>query len=83
MKLTDNERAVFEYVKANGTVSIPEIASALGKTTRQVMPNITAMVKGKKQGLLSREDRTGEGSEKPVGYISVTPEGQSFVESDE
>lgn len=83
MKLTENETNVLNYVKENGKVSIDEIAAALGKTNRQVRPNLTALTTGKKAGLLSEEKVTVEGADKPVAYFTVTDAGVNFVPSED
>ena len=83
MKLTENETNVLNYVKENGEVSIDEIAAALGKTTKQIRPNCTALVSGRKAGLLAEKKKTIEGAEKPVAYFTATDAGMHFVPSED
>lgn len=81
MKLTEKSNEVFEYVKANGgKVSIEELAEALGRMPRSVGANVTDLTK---KGLAAREKVEVEGLDKPVTYVVLTEEGQTFVPSED
>jgi DNA-binding MarR family transcriptional regulator len=78
MKLTEKSLEVFNYVKENGgRVSIDELATALGRTTRSVGANVTDL---SKKGLAAREKVAGEGEDaKEITYVVLTAEGAAFV----
>lgn len=76
-KLTEKSMEVFEYVKAaGGRVSVPELASALGRTERSVGANLTDL---KKKGFGEREKVEVEGEEKPITYFAMNAEGMAWV----
>lgn len=75
IKLTEKSTEVFNYVKANGKVSIPEIAEALNRGARSINANITDLTK---KGLAVRTKEDVEGEDKPVTYITLTAEGEAF-----
>lgn len=79
-KMTANELAVFEFLKANGgRATIDEVAEALGKTTRQISPNVNAFAK---EGLAFRDKVEVEGADKPVTYVQLTDEGMAFTQAE-
>lgn len=82
MKLTEKSQAVFDYIKANGgKVTIDELCSALDKAPRSINANVTDL---SKKGLVTREKVAGEGEDaKEITYAVITPEGASFVPSDD
>ena len=81
MKLTEMSNEVFNYVKENGgRVSIDELASATGRSTRSVGANVTDLTK---KNLSVREKENVEGAEKPVTYVQITDEGKAFVPTEE
>ena len=81
MKLTEKSNEVFEYVKANGGhVSVEEICTATGRTSRSINANINDLVK---KGLAEREKVEVKGEEKPVTYVNITEAGKDFVPSDD
>jgi predicted transcriptional regulator len=82
MKLTEKSQGVFDYIKANGgKVTIDELCSALDRTARSVNANVTDL---SKKGLVVREKVTAEGEdEKEITYAVLTPEGATFVPSDD
>ena len=81
MKLTAMSNEVYEYVKANGTVSVEDIATATGRTPRSINANITDLVK---KGLALRDKQPGEGEDaKDITYVSLTDAGIEFVPSDD
>ena len=78
MKLTEKSQEVFDYIKANGgKVSIDELATACGRTTRSVGANVTDL---SKKGLVVREKVAGEGEDaKEITFVVLTDEGAAFV----
>lgn len=82
MKLTEKSQAVFDYIKANGgKVTIDELCSALDKAPRSINANVTDL---SKKGLVTREKVAGDGEDaKEITYAVITPEGESFVPSDD
>lgn len=81
MKLTEKSLEVFNYVKDNGgKVSIPEIATALGRSERSIGANVTDLTK---KEIAVREKVEVEGAEKPITYVVLTEMGKTFVPSDE
>lgn len=74
MKLTAMSKEVFEYLKANGDVSIDEMVNALGRGARSIGANVTDL---QKKGFVIRDKRDVEGAEKPVTYVVMTDEGKS------
>lgn len=78
MKLTEKSQSVFDYVKANGKVTIAELATALERTDKSVGANVTDLTK---KGLAVRIKEAVEGEEKPVTYVELTEEGLAFVPS--
>lgn len=76
IKLTEKSKEVFDYVKANGKVSIAELATATGRSARSVGANVTDLTK---KGLAVRDKVEIEGEEKPVTYVSLTAEGEAFT----
>ena len=86
MKLTENASLVFNYVKDNGgRVSIPELATALGKTEKSINGTVTALgCKGPHaKGLVDRDKVSVEGQEKPITYVVLTEAGRTFVPSED
>lgn len=79
-KLTDNQRAVIEYLKDNGRVEFTELCTALGKEQKQLNPVITGLgTKGPRaKGLVDYEKVTVENEDKPVKYVFLTPAGQDL-----
>ncbi len=81
MKLTAMSSEVFNYVKDNGgRVSIDELSSAIGRSTRSVGANVNDL---KNKGLVIRDKVAVEGEEKPITYVQITEEGKTFVPSDD
>lgn len=82
MKLTEKSQIVFDYIRNNGgKVSIEELATALGKTTRSIGANVTDL---SKKGLVVREKVAGEGEDaKDVTYAVITPAGAEFVPTED
>lgn len=82
MKLTEKSQGVFDYIKANGgKVTIDELCSALNRAPRSINANVTDL---SKKGLVTREKVAGDGEDaKDITYAVLTPEGASFVPSDE
>lgn len=86
MTLTEKQTAVFNYVKANGgRVSMDELCAALDTDAKHLNPVVTTLgVKGDRaKGLVDYEKVTVEGAEKPVKYIFLTEQGQSFEPSED
>lgn len=85
MKLTENQTAVFNYLKENGKVTMDELCEALGKDAKHLNPVITTLgCKGERaKGLVDYEKVAVEGQEKPVKYVFLTEAGESFVPSDD
>ena len=86
MKLTENASLVFNYVKDNGgRVSIPELATALGKTEKSCL--VALLVVGSRffgcLGAVDREKVSVEGQEKPITYVVLTEAGRTFVPSED
>lgn len=85
-KLAENSAKVLEFLQQNDAgegVSVHEIAEALGKTTRSVIPTITLSLgtapKDGSRGILATyEKREVEGEDKPVGFAVLTEEGLNF-----
>lgn len=78
--MTELELGVFNYLKDNGgKISIDEMAEALGRTTRSIGANVTALAKEENGGLVIREKVTVEGQEKPVTYVVLTEAGKAFT----
>lgn len=82
MKLTEKSQGVFDYIKANGgKVTIDELCSGLDRTARSVNANVTDL---SKKGLVTREKVTADGEDaKEITYAVLTPEGATFVPSDD
>lgn len=81
MKLTEMSASVFNYVKDNGgKVSIDELVEALGRSSRSIGANVTDLTK---KGLVVRDKVEVEGAEKPVTYVVLTEDGQTFVPSED
>ena len=81
MKLTQMSASVFNYVKDNGgKVSIDELVEALGRSSRSIGANVTDLTK---KGLVVRDKVEVEGAEKPVTYVVLTEDGQTFVPSED
>lgn len=81
MKLTQMSASVFNYVKDNGgEVSIDELVEALGRSSRSIGANVTDLTK---KGLVVRDKVEVEGAEKPVTYVVLTEDGQTFVPSED
>ena len=82
MKLTEKSQSVLDYIKANGgKVTIDELCSALDRAPRSVNANVTDL---SKKGLVTREKVAGDGEDaKDITYAVITPEGATFVPSDE
>jgi predicted transcriptional regulator len=80
-KLTEMSNAVFSYVKDNGgKVSIDELVEALGRSSRSIGANVTDLTK---KGLVVRDKVEVEGAEKPVTYVVLTEDGQTFEPSED
>lgn len=81
MKLTEKSSEVLNYAKENGgRVSVEEICKAVGRESRSVNANVNDLVK---KGLALRDKVEVEGAEKPVTYIVLTDDGQTFVPSED
>lgn len=81
MKLTQMSASVFNYVKDNGgKVSIDELVEALGRSSRSIGANVTDLTK---KGLVVRDKVEVEGAEKPVTYVVLTEDGQTFVPTED
>lgn len=81
MKLTEMSASVFNYVKDNGgKVSIDELVEALGRSSRSIGANVTDLTK---KGLVVRDKVEVEGAEKPVTYVVLTEDGQTFVPTED
>ena len=81
MKLTQMSASVFNYVKDNGgKVSIDELVEALGRSSRSIGANVTDLTK---KGLVVRDKVEVEGAEKPVTYVVLTEDGQTFVPAED
>lgn len=82
MKLTEMSTSVLNYVKENGgRVSIPELATALGRSERSVGANVTDLTK---KGLAVRDKVAGETADaKAITYVVLTDEGINFVPSED
>ena len=85
MKLTANQEKVWDYLKANGRVTMDELCEALGTDAKHLNPVITTMgCKGERaKGLVDYEKITVEGEEKPVKYVFLTEAGINFVPSED
>lgn len=85
MKLTANQEKVWDYLKANGRVTMDELCEALGTDAKHLNPVITTMgCKGERaKGLVDYEKITVEGQEKPVKYVFLTEAGINFVPSED
>jgi DNA-binding MarR family transcriptional regulator len=81
-KLTERSLEALNYIKANGgKVSTAELASALDRTVKSVVPTITDLTK---KGLAVRESVAGATPEdKPVVYAVLTEEGKNFVQPED
>lgn len=88
-KLAEKTGEVFAYLQAHDTgegVSIAEIAEAVGREPRSVLPSVTLGLAAKKDGsrpALAIYEKRDEGGEKPVGYAVLTEEGRNFVDEDD
>ncbi len=76
IKLTEKSQEVFDYVKANGKVSIEELTTATGRNARSVGANVTDL---SKKGLAERVKEDVEGADKPVTYVVLTADGEAFA----
>ena len=75
MKLTPMSAEVFDYIKENGgRVSIDELCSATGRTSRSVGANVTDL---SKKGLVVREKE--ESGDSVITYAVLTEDGYSFT----
>lgn len=85
MKLTANQDKVWNYLKANGKVTMDELCEALGTDAKHLNPVITTLgCKGERaKGLVDYEKVAVEGQEKPVKYVFLTDAGINFVPSEE
>lgn len=85
MKLTPNQAKVWDYLKANGRVTIDELCEALGSDAKHLNPVITTMgCKGERaKGLVDYEKVEVEGADKPVKYVFLTEAGINFVPSED
>lgn len=85
MKLTEKQTAVFNYLKANGRVTMDELCNALGSDPKHLNPVLTGLgVKGEHaKGLVDYEKVAIEGQEKPVKYVFLTEAGEVFVPSED
>lgn len=80
IKLTEKSKEVFDYIKANGKVSITELTTATGRGARSINANVNDLVK---KGLTERDKVEVEGEDKPVTYVSLTAKGETFVQPEE
>ena len=79
MKITPKSEEVLNYVRDNGgKVAIDEICTALGRAARSVGANVTDLTK---KGLAVRVKEAGE--EKEITFVELTPEGKTFVPTEE
>lgn len=78
-KLTEKSNAVYTYLIENGGhVSIEELATALGTTTRSVGANVTDLTK---KSLAVRVDVEVEGADKPAKYVDLVPDHAAVFEA--
>lgn len=75
IKLTEKSAEVFNYVRENGKVSIPEIAAAVQRAPRSVSANVTDLTK---KGLVVRVKEVVEGEENEVTFVQLTSDGVAF-----
>lgn len=75
IKLTEKSAEVFNYVRENGKVSIPEIAAAVQRAPRSVSANVTDLTK---KGLVVRVKEAVEGEEGEVTFVQLTADGVAF-----
>lgn len=75
IKLTEKSAEVFNYVRENGKVSIPEIAAAVQRAPRSVSANVTDLTK---KGLVVRVKEAVEGEENEVTFVQLTADGVAF-----
>lgn len=79
MKLTQMSNEVYSTIKnTTKELTVDEIATLVGRSTRSVNANITDL---SKKGLVAREKR-GEGDEAKT-YVVLTDEGRNFVPTEE
>jgi DNA-binding MarR family transcriptional regulator len=78
-KLTERSLEALNYIKENGgKISTAELASALNRTVKSVVPTITDLCK---KELVVRETVAGATAEdKPVVYAVITEAGKNFVQ---
>lgn len=81
MALKENSRKVFDYVKSldGANVTAADIAEATGLEVRSVNGIVTSAFQ--KKGLMERipaEIELEDGTHKPVKFIKLTAEGESF-----
>lgn len=86
-KLAAGTAEVLDYLKQfdNGEgCSIEEIANALNRSMKSILPTVTLSLAKKKDGsreaLAVYEKRTVEGKEKPVGYAVLTDAGRVYTD---
>lgn len=78
-KLTENQKAVVEYLKANGKVTMEELCTALNNDSKHLTPVVTGLGCGARgKGLVNTEKKTVEGVEKPVKYVFLTEAGEAY-----
>lgn len=85
MVLKEKSLAVVNYLKANGRVTVDELAEALGTTTKSVNGTITSLgCNGPHaKGLVDYEKVRPEGAEKDVKYVFLTDAGIAFEQGTE
>lgn len=80
MKLTEMSTQVYDYLNANGKVSVDEIANAVGRTARSVNANVTDLCK---KGLAERSKEEVEGAEKPVTFVALVPDHAAILAAED
>ena len=78
-KLTENQKAVVEYLKAKGRVSMEELCNALNNDSKHLTPVVTGLGCGARgKGLVQTEKVTVDGVDKPVKYVELTEAGKAY-----
>ena len=80
IKLTEKSKEVFDYIKANGKVSITELTTATGRGARSINANVNDLVN---KDLAERCKVEVEGEDKPVTYVYLTAKGETFIQPEE
>ena len=81
MAMKENSKKVLNYLKEiNGeNVTAADVATALGLEKRQVDGIFTSAIQRKGLGVrIPAEIELGDGSHKPVKFLSLTPAGMAF-----